>query len=68
MQRVKERDLSGHLENPEGEEDKSADADIEKPLSDTDYQLYEALNLLKALNVLKRPSAAASAEQDNDRS
>ncbi|RLU01893.1 S41 family peptidase [Ketobacter sp.] len=67
MERVKERDLSGHLENPEGEEDKHANSDDKKALSDTDYQLYEALNLLKALNVLKRPPAAALVKQSNDR-
>ncbi|MAA58889.1 MAG: peptidase S41 [Pseudomonadales bacterium] len=66
MQRVKERDLSGHLENPEGEGETGAASDGKQALSDTDYQLYEALNLLKALNVIKRP-ATASAHQDNKR-
>ena len=65
MERVKERDLSGHLENPEGEEDKHL-ATSKSELSDTDYQLYEALNLLKALNVLNRP-AAAIVKQSNER-
>jgi len=60
MSRVKERDLSGHLENPEGEGEKDAKAPKKQDLVDTDYQLYEALNLLKALNVLKRPAATAS--------
>lgn len=60
MDRVKERDLSGHLENPEGEGDNQKNAPKKQELSDTDYQLYEALNLLKALNVLKRAPATAA--------
>lgn len=60
MEGVKERDLSGHLENPE-EEKAVKKNDNQKPgkLVETDYQLYEALNLLKALNVLGRPVATA---------
>lgn len=45
---VKERDLARHLENgPEqkGDEDTST-------LAETDFQLYQALNLLKALNIV----------------
>jgi carboxyl-terminal processing protease len=56
--RVKEADLSGHLANPNGDSKdgskKAGDAKGEPKLSETDYQLYEALNLLKALNVLAR--------------
>jgi len=57
MDRIKERDLTGHLENPEGEEAKGA-AKAAPEQEDKDYQLNEALNLLKAINVLKRPATA----------
>ena len=52
---VKESELSGHLENTDNEDesDKPAKPKITgKGLEETDYQLYEALNLLKALNVV----------------
>ncbi len=52
---IKERDLSGHLENG-----KVNEADPAEPLVsmvESDFQLYEALNLLKGLAVVK--SAAA---------
>jgi carboxyl-terminal processing protease len=58
--RVSEKDLSGHLSNPEGEEpdteavDEAATDDAEdegSKLSETDYQLFEALNLLKGLTI-----------------
>ncbi len=50
---VKERDLSGHLTN--GPEDEKLDAelaDASKGLAERDYQVYEALNLLKALSIV----------------
>ena len=53
---LKEADLSGHLSNGKKDKnskdkaDKSEDKE-EKPLSLTDYQLYEALNLLKGLSI-----------------
>ena len=54
---VKEADLSGHLENPqtngetdaEAEPEKAKDKEDELPLSTTDYELYEALNILKGM-------------------
>ena len=57
---VKESELSGHLSNPEENEESSSTKPAsaksvnsgKKPLEETDYQLYEALNLLKALNVV----------------
>ncbi len=63
--RVTERDLSGHLENPvNGSEDGEVDVDPEaskdddkddtSKLSETDYQLFEALNLLKGLTIANR--------------
>jgi carboxyl-terminal processing protease len=52
---IKEADLSGHLENGNGAETKKKNnAKTEsKPLAVEDYQLYEALNLLKGLSLLK---------------
>jgi carboxyl-terminal processing protease len=48
-----EADLDGSLSNPNGdsnaEQDKKADSEA---LAKTDFQLYEALNLLKGLNIL----------------
>jgi carboxyl-terminal processing protease len=56
--RLKESDLAGHLENgnsKEGKAGRDSDNDkekVDKPLAETDYQLNEALNLLKGLNIL----------------
>ncbi|MBR9866716.1 MAG: S41 family peptidase [Oceanospirillales bacterium] len=52
---IKERDLSGHLENV-----KVNDPDPAEPLVsmvESDFQLYEALNLLKGLAVVKSAEA-----------
>ena len=58
---VKEADLSGHLENTQPEEETDAEvAEDEKPqtekrrLSITDYELYEALNILKGIALSRR--------------
>ncbi len=60
--RVKESDLKGHLENgqeeapvTEGDEELEKDASEEEvlPLSSRDYELYEALNVLKGLVIIK---------------
>lgn len=58
---VKEADLSGHLENTQPEEETDAEvAEDEKPqtekrrLSITDYELYEALNILKGISLSRR--------------
>jgi carboxyl-terminal processing protease len=53
---IKEADLSGHLMNGNGKKSSKKGADAgddkeEKPLAQTDYQLYEALNLLKGLSI-----------------
>jgi len=53
--RVKEADLSGHLSNGNGKKEKKKSKSKEKediPLSQKDFQLYEALNLLKGMNLL----------------
>jgi carboxyl-terminal processing protease len=55
MKPIKEADLSGHLENGRVEqpEDKAGSSDTEdESLADKDYQLSEALNLLKGLAIL----------------
>lgn len=48
---VKEKDLEGHLNNPAGEDDGKTKA---TPLIDEDYELYQALNTLKALSLSRR--------------
>ena len=53
---VKEADLSKHLENGNGVKDKQKTkkpAKEQQALAVSDYQLYEALNLLKGLTLLK---------------
>ena len=55
----KESDLQGHLENGDEEggdgesSEESAEPAEEKPLSERDYQLYEALNVLKGMAIVK---------------
>ncbi len=52
---VKESDLTGHLENPNGKKpakDKKK-PDEDKPLVEQDYELGEALNLLKGLSIIR---------------
>ncbi|KHD08280.1 peptidase S41 [Candidatus Thiomargarita nelsonii] len=53
---LKESDLTGHLENGNSEKsskkkDSAEEADV--PLIKKDYAVYEALNLLKGLNIIK---------------
>ncbi|HHX35198.1 MAG TPA: S41 family peptidase [Gammaproteobacteria bacterium] len=52
---IKEADLAGHLGNGNGGADKRSKADDDKTprLQDEDYQINQALNLLKGINVLK---------------
>ncbi len=47
-----ESDLEGRLSNPNGEGDEAKKSDSET-LAKSDFQLYEALNLLKGLYILK---------------
>ncbi len=67
VERIKESHLSGHLQNPNGNGE--SDAQNDKPKNDdknasqpgeslvkNDYQLYEALNLLKGLHILQSRS------------
>jgi carboxyl-terminal processing protease len=58
FKRLKEADLSGHLENDNGDDGKKAKGDKKANGGDTaslakdDYPVYEALNLLKGLHLL----------------
>jgi len=56
FQPIKEKDLSRHLKNNNGKDQESAKkaGDSEEKLAKHDYQLYEALNLLKGLEILQR--------------
>ncbi|WP_298218741.1 S41 family peptidase [Halothiobacillus sp.] len=56
---IKEADLAGHISNPNKPDQKPAAQPIkqmintdDKPLVETDYQLYEALNLLKGMSIV----------------
>ncbi|MCB1644935.1 MAG: S41 family peptidase [Pseudomonadales bacterium] len=55
--RIKERNLPGHLRNGNGREetDASSEDDDSVDLATRDFQLYEALTLLKGMNILARP-------------
>lgn len=69
--RTTEADLSGHLGNGNGGEEKGSaerQADNEAALIETDNQLAEALNLLKGLTVfgqrsIPKPAVASTAER-----
>lgn len=52
-ERMTENDLNGHLSNPQGEaaDDKTVD-EPEDNLAKSDFQLFEALNLLKGLKIV----------------
>lgn len=56
---TKEKDLTGHLENSDGDKDKKKtskdgkDSKDKLVLAKDDYALYEALNLLKGLSLVK---------------
>jgi len=53
--RLKEKDLTGHLQGDEEDTDATAGKGEEEEVSlaQSDYQLYEALNVLKGLHILK---------------
>jgi len=56
FKRLKEADLSGHLDNGEKAKKKKEKEENKDPiadLADKDYQLYEALNTLKAITISK---------------
>lgn len=56
---IKEADLVGHLGNGNGGPDKRSNADKDKKprLQDEDYQINQAVNLLKGINVLSGTKA-----------
>ena len=60
---IKERDLSGHLEN--GPEDVDNKAQLRTSLAEKDFQLYEAFNLLKALSIIKPFAAVEQPEMES---
>jgi carboxyl-terminal processing protease len=47
-----EADLDGSLSNPNGDKGDEDKAEDSEALAESDFQLYEALNLLKGLNIL----------------
>lgn len=61
---LKEADLNKHLENGSAKESKpkkqigNKKEDETKPLAERDYELYEALNLLKGMVILSQRSAS----------
>jgi len=61
---VNEAQLEGHLDNPNGKKGaktrKSSGKEATKDLATTDYELHEALNLLKGMSLLKTRQAPAS--------
>lgn len=62
---ITEADLNGHLENASGEKSNGTTARKNKSNSDLqmrDNQLYEALSLLKGLNILSRNNTATASE------
>jgi len=56
-----EADLDGSLSNPNGDtKDADSKEDDSEALAESDFQLYEALNLLKGLNILSGLSSSSS--------
>ena len=58
---VKEANLSGHLKNPENGDDAAGknetNEEDETPLAEHDYELFEALNMLKGMHLLHARSS-----------
>lgn len=60
IERLKEADLSRHLSNGNGKKEKTGSkkkGEKKESLASSDYQLYEALNLLKGLSLLRDRTA-----------
>ena len=64
-QRTTEADLSGHLSNANGTGQSKKDVVVEKELLTDDNQLYEALALLKGLNILRSYEKKVDAKAAN---
>ena len=58
--RIKEADLKGHLSNGNEEARQEKAENDETALAERDFQLYEALNLLKGLNIISSAPAKAA--------
>lgn len=60
MGRLKEADLAGHLDggkdskNKNSKKSKDSEKEEKMSLATSDYQLYEALNILKGMHILRR--------------
>jgi carboxyl-terminal processing protease len=52
--KLRESDLGGHLVNPNGTPKSGDRKEDEAPLVEQDFELAEALNLLKGLSILQR--------------
>lgn len=60
---LKEANLVRHLEDEAADEDVAEDTDAEQPLAARDYQLGEALNVLKALSLARGRAPAPAPAQ-----
>jgi len=54
VKQLKEADLARHLEGDDNGKDKESKDEEEKSLAEEDFQLNEALNLLKGLDIMQR--------------
>ncbi|PCJ38873.1 MAG: peptidase S41 [Moraxellaceae bacterium] len=66
---LKESDLNGHLANPDEADSDNAKESVnsqknKKSLQERDYQLYQALSLLKALNIVALNNNAKDADKE----
>ncbi len=55
IKHIKEADLSRHISNPTESTDDLEFESPDKQIPESDYQINEALNLLKGLNILTKP-------------
>lgn len=62
--RIKEADLKGHLTNGDEKEKAATSKGDEMALAESDFQLYEALNLLKGLYIINKSRSLAEKPDD----
>jgi len=62
--RIKESDLKGHLSNGDEKEKNATTNGKEMALAEKDFQLYEALNLLKGLHIISKASPVTKKAAD----
>jgi carboxyl-terminal processing protease len=67
----READLTGHLSNDNGEEPEeenkeNSEADKKRSMLEKDFQLQEALNLLKALDIINRSNNMKKATKEEE--